>query len=55
MGEEERERNFDVRVEYPSAASCTPPTWDLARNLGTGPYQESNQHPLGSLGQRPTT
>ena len=36
-----------MREKHQSVASCTPPSGDLAHNLGTCPDQESNQPPSG--------
>ena len=47
--EKERERNIDVWEKYRSAASCMPPTGDLARNPGMCPDWESNQWPFSLL------
>ena len=48
--EKERERNKSVREKYQLVASHTPPTRDLARNLGMCPNQELNQRPFICFG-----
>ena len=45
--EKERERNIDVQEKHGLVASRTPPTRDLAQNLGMCADLESNQQPFG--------
>ena len=44
--EKQRERNIDVQEKHLPAASCTPPTGDLAHNPGMCPDWELNRRPL---------
>ena len=45
--EKDRERNTDVRKKHQLAASCVPPTRDLAHNPGMCPDWESNRQSFG--------
>ena len=44
--EKERGRNIDMQEKHQSAASCTPPTGDLAYDPGICPDRELNQQPF---------
>ena len=46
--EEKRARNIDVQEIHQSVASCTPPTGDPTRSLGTCPDWEWNLRPFSS-------
>ena len=43
----EKERNIHVQEKHQLVASCTPPTRDLAHNLGMCPDKESKWWPFG--------